>query len=349
MNDKIRNSAYYMNYLALSTNTKSPKATKGKGKGGNGKKKKATSVHKDKKKDAVKKKDTNPRKKSLIISDDNILPHPNEALKLETAESKETKDEMYNHQFTDHLVVIDREAPKKSAKETLVHSQKLKGIKILSEASLYESDMKKAVKAKPLVDDQAGMEQVVGEKAKVQVLDPAVLNPSFSLTLSSAEYGNHFINENPDLLINDILKDRTKSEITSMVDVPIRQEDHVVQRTLLVDIVISIITEKSTPTPPPPTKKTQATLASKSDPSLKQYAIPSTRLYFHSPPIPLEAVKVLEEIVLEVAMGADETIKVVDDVANIKERPQDDATLKQDNSMWFKQDARLETPDPEWH
>nr|GEW95838.1 hypothetical protein [Tanacetum cinerariifolium] len=56
-----------------------------------------------------------------------------------------------------------------------------------------------------------------------------------------------------------------------------------------------------------------------------------------------------EEIVLEVAMGADETIKVVDDVANIKEQRQDDATLKQDNSMWFKQDARPETPDPEWH
>ncbi|GJV49886.1 hypothetical protein Tco_1440098, partial [Tanacetum coccineum] len=41
-------------------------------------------------------------------------------------------------------VVIGIEVPKKSAKGAL---RKLEGIEILSEAALYESDMKKAVKA----------------------------------------------------------------------------------------------------------------------------------------------------------------------------------------------------------
>ncbi|GJV83239.1 hypothetical protein Tco_1523137 [Tanacetum coccineum] len=42
-------------------------------------------------------------------------------------------------------------------------------------------------------------------------------------------------------------------EIQSMVDVPIHQEDLVVQRTPLIDPVISMVTEKTTSTPTPPT------------------------------------------------------------------------------------------------
>ncbi|GJU53681.1 hypothetical protein Tco_1227395 [Tanacetum coccineum] len=48
-------------------------------------------------------------------------------------------------------------------------------------------------------------------------------------------------------------------------------------------------------------------------------------------------------------MEADESMEVEDDVVNVEEQPQDDTTPKQDNSIWFKQDARPETPDPEWH
>ncbi|GJV69730.1 hypothetical protein Tco_1485239 [Tanacetum coccineum] len=40
--------------------------------------------------------------------------------------------------------------------------------------------------------------------------------------------------------------------IQSMVDVPIHQEDPAVQRTLLIDTVISMITEKTASTPTPP-------------------------------------------------------------------------------------------------
>ncbi|GJZ39782.1 hypothetical protein Tco_0586345 [Tanacetum coccineum] len=55
------------------------------------------------------------------------------------------------------------------------------------------------------------------------------------MTLSSTEYGNPFINENPDVSLTDVLKDPAENKIQSMVDVPIHQEDPTVQRPPLVD------------------------------------------------------------------------------------------------------------------
>nr|GEV73074.1 retrovirus-related Pol polyprotein from transposon TNT 1-94 [Tanacetum cinerariifolium] len=50
----------------------------------------------------------------------------------------------------------------------------------------------------------------------------------------------------------------------SMVDVPIHQEDMTVQRTLLINTVMSMVTEKTTSTPPPPTIQAQVTNVSES-------------------------------------------------------------------------------------
>ncbi|GKA11762.1 retrovirus-related pol polyprotein from transposon TNT 1-94 [Tanacetum coccineum] len=55
-----------------------------------------------------------------------------------------------------------------------------------------------------------------------------------------------------------------KLEIQSMVDVPIHQEDPVVQRTSLIDIVISMVTDKTTSTPTPPTTQAQVQMCSTS-------------------------------------------------------------------------------------
>ncbi|GJR76859.1 hypothetical protein Tco_0089224 [Tanacetum coccineum] len=54
-----------------------------------------------------------------------------------------------------------------------------------------------------------------------------------------------------------------------MVDVTIHQKDPVVQRTPLIDNVISIDTENTTLTPTPPTTQAQVTDVSESDSSLK--------------------------------------------------------------------------------
>ncbi|GJT08635.1 hypothetical protein Tco_0843097 [Tanacetum coccineum] len=55
-----------------------------------------------------------------------------------------------------------------------------------------------------------------------------------------------------------------KLEIQSMVDVPINQEDLVVQRTPIIDPVISMVTEKTTSTPTPPTTQAHAQMCSTS-------------------------------------------------------------------------------------
>ncbi|GKC36209.1 hypothetical protein Tco_1048593 [Tanacetum coccineum] len=52
--------------------------------------------------------------------------------------------------------------------------------------------------------------------------------------------------------------------IQSMVDVPIHQEDLVVQRTLLIDPVISMVTKKTASTPTPPTTQAHLQMCSTS-------------------------------------------------------------------------------------
>ncbi|GKD14049.1 hypothetical protein Tco_1198456 [Tanacetum coccineum] len=89
-------------------------------------------------------------------------------------------------------------------------------------------DLQKAEDAKD-ADDQAGEEQAVDEQARIE---------------QTGKYGNQFINDNPDVLLTDVLKDPIDIEIQSIVDVLVHQEEPVVQITPLVDTVISIIPEK---------------------------------------------------------------------------------------------------------
>ncbi|GKA71902.1 hypothetical protein Tco_0778118, partial [Tanacetum coccineum] len=239
------------------------------------------------------------------------------------------------------------------------------------------------------MNDQARTEQVGGAQDKAHEPEPAVPNPSSSLTLSSVEYGNQFINENPDVSITDILKDSTEIEIQSMVDVPIHQEDPVVQRTPLIDTVILMIPKRSTPTPTPPTTEAQVTNVSESDSSSKvvqriselekkssstaansltEYKLKnklfdmmqkSGSFKEHEKNLDLYNTLIFS-IDLNEAIAKDETIheaameteEPVEDIAiNVEEQLQDDDAPKQDNSIWFKQDAvvRPETPDLDWH
>ncbi|GJW45271.1 hypothetical protein Tco_0074070 [Tanacetum coccineum] len=209
MNDEIKESAHYMTYLALSTNIEANILKVGKGKGLMGKKKANTYVQKGKKKDVVidaGKKKNAPRKKSSITADDNILPDPDEDLKLGESMSL-TKAE-----------IDEEECHISSNDEIKADENKAEEEKTIEDQTIEE----------PQVDDQTRMEQTRGKQAKVHVPETEVPNPSSNLTLSSAEYGNQFINENPNVSINDTLKDTTEPEIQSMVDVPIHQEDSAV-------------------------------------------------------------------------------------------------------------------------
>ncbi|GJR73643.1 hypothetical protein Tco_0086008 [Tanacetum coccineum] len=216
MNDEIRNSIYYMTYLAFSTNIEVPKAAKGKGKGVVGKKKPDTHVHKGKKKAAEKKKDA--------VAD--------------TSESGETEDDE-------------------------VQPVKLKGIEILSEAAQYESDMKKAAKASKRA--YRLQQQSKGSSEGSGVI-PEVPDEPKDISARMEQAGDEQLED--DQAVIKQAGDTTEKEIQLMVDVHI-QEDPAIQRTPLVDTVISMYPEKTTTPPPltPTTTQAQITNVSESDPS----------------------------------------------------------------------------------
>ncbi|GKA73475.1 hypothetical protein Tco_0779777 [Tanacetum coccineum] len=93
-----------------------------------------------------------------------------------------------------------------------------------------EKDENKQVADNQPMDKQA--EKVQAEKSvhEPQVEKPAIPHPSSSQTLSSAEYGNQFIIDNPDVSINDVLKEPVETEVISVVEVPVTQETSAAQR-----------------------------------------------------------------------------------------------------------------------
>ncbi|GJR72532.1 hypothetical protein Tco_0084897 [Tanacetum coccineum] len=140
VNEEIENSEAYQTYLALSTGTKPPK--KGIGKGGNGKRATATLM-----------------KKGSIIADDNIIPNPEDALKLgnsisiNKAEEQEEARQVHETHEQGMLTrrrpsgVVIRDTLNVSKKKTINRLRKLKGIKMLSDAAQLAADTQKAIKA----------------------------------------------------------------------------------------------------------------------------------------------------------------------------------------------------------
>nr|GEU36111.1 hypothetical protein [Tanacetum cinerariifolium] len=195
----------------------------------------------------------------------------------------------------------------------------------------------------------------------------------------------HFLNVSSDTSLVSILKDLTEIEIQSMVDVLIHQKDSVVLRTPLVDTIISMVTEKTTPTPKqtPPTIKAQVTSVSKSDQSSKfeqrSFQEHKKHLDLYNAMIGSigldEAIKKdskpskydqaglskkgntpSKSLKTDKYVNADETVEEtvtevamdVEELVNGEiEPPQDDASPKQDKSTWFEQPPIPETPDLE--
>ncbi|GJU03444.1 hypothetical protein Tco_1113782 [Tanacetum coccineum] len=196
MNDEIKNSVPYLTYLDLSTNTEVdiPKVGKGHGKGVMRKKKAEIVIPKEKKKAIT------PRKKSSITADDNILPDPNEALKLE-AKGIETLSKAAQY-------IYDMKTASKASKLDYKIQQQSKGssegsgiilevpnepnnisgssssslfgfddeiedvssddkVKVEENKAKEGKDTKEQAKEEPPVDNQDRMEPVGGEQAKV--------------------------------------------------------------------------------------------------------------------------------------------------------------------------------------
>nr|GEV21623.1 hypothetical protein [Tanacetum cinerariifolium] len=66
---------------------------------------------------------------------------------------------------------------------------------------------------------KASDEKETDEQAK-EIEKPEATNVNSSLTLSSIDYTNQFLNDNPDALINEVLKEPLEAEIQSLMDVP---------------------------------------------------------------------------------------------------------------------------------
>ncbi|GKA66234.1 hypothetical protein Tco_0766042 [Tanacetum coccineum] len=334
INDAIRSSVPYLTYLAKSSNSKItvPKVGKGQGKGLIGKKKSDAVVQKEKKKH------TAPRKKSSITADDNILPDPDEAIKLGSdllSCAISDGGEAYVNEGEKEVIVqckgVNVETDKEAADD---QNKKLKGVAYIPAATQSLLNPKKGCRAskedqmnltrglkmkmkilssdderietdgsenadeeiadkeivdKEIVDeemtdeekadddqardvqaydDQANDNQVGVQIPETQKKKPEIPPSSSSLTLSSAEYGNQFLNDSSNISLVGILKEPAEIEIQLMVDVPVHKEHPVVQRTSLVDAIVSMFPNMTTPTQIPPTTEAQVTNVSESDSSL---------------------------------------------------------------------------------
>nr|GEW04567.1 hypothetical protein [Tanacetum cinerariifolium] len=262
MNDDIKKCDAYLTYIALSTNIELPKVGKSKGKckGLTGKEKADTPAPKEKKKKNA------PR----ITADDNILPDPDEAVLDEpkgisgssSSSSSGSDDETEIISSDNEKKVDDQEkaADEEKANEEMKDDEEAKREKTKEEHVYEEKPKDEKIEVEKADDEQAGINQAHNDQdeydqARVIILEirqvkHEVPPTSSSLTLSSAKY---------------------EFEIQSMVDVLIHKENPVVQRSLLIDAVVSMVTEKITltPTQTPPTTEAQVTPASKSNPSLK--------------------------------------------------------------------------------
>nr|GEX77439.1 retrovirus-related Pol polyprotein from transposon 17.6 [Tanacetum cinerariifolium] len=146
------------------------------------------------------------QKKSSITANDNNLPDPNEALKLSESmnltEVKIKEKECHLHE-THARRVTKKVADTAQSKET------------------EDDEVEPLIRRnEEPVDDQARSEQAGSAQVNVVVSKTAVPNLTSSLTLSSVEYNNQFLNVSSDTSPVCILKDPIEVEIQSMKTTP---------------------------------------------------------------------------------------------------------------------------------
>nr|GEU46385.1 hypothetical protein [Tanacetum cinerariifolium] len=108
-------------------------------------------------------------------------------------------------------------------------------------------DTKKVVNAKIVDFEKDIKDQDEAEEQEAQLEKPE------ATLISSAEFTSQFLNNNPHITVNDVLKDSIEPEVQLMVDVTVTQEKHVVPRPPLVDTTVTLIpgTTIISPTQPP--------------------------------------------------------------------------------------------------
>nr|GFA09361.1 hypothetical protein [Tanacetum cinerariifolium] len=250
----------------------------------------------------------------------------------ELRETKANKEEHHLNERNTSLV-IGRKANIETDEGTHDHSKmKLKGVSNVPSDAQFLLDIKKARQASRNEYILQLLPKGPGEGSIVVLDTPDDQSDSPSHTLSSAEYGNKFLNNNANFSLNDVLKDPVQIKNQSMVDVPIQEDNPAIQEIQLVDVVVApspVQTTHSPKTQSPKTKPPQS----------------KTKIILKKPKKFEE--KVNAEAILKRLMKLENKF---DAIVDAEESIQDDDVTEQDKSKWFKQDVveRPETPDPCW-
>ncbi|GJW59988.1 hypothetical protein Tco_0109323 [Tanacetum coccineum] len=120
-----------------------------------------------------------------------------------------------------------------------------------------DDDKEKVDESQKADEEILATDRIDDEKAEEEHSEkPEATKVSSSLILSSVEFTNQFLNDNPNVTVNEVLKDPVKPEVQSMVDIPIQQAKTAEQRPPLVDTTMTLIPDTTTisPTKPPQTQ-----------------------------------------------------------------------------------------------
>ncbi|GKD88609.1 hypothetical protein Tco_1364116 [Tanacetum coccineum] len=178
-----------------------------------------------------------------------------------------------------------------------------------------EKDANERAREEQAMDAQDGKVQAEAYVPEPQVKKPQLL--SSSLTLSSTEYGNQLINDNPDVSLTDVLKEPVEAEVQSMVEVPVLQENLIIQRISLVNTTLTLLPEATTHSP-----KQQPQKRSKTKIILKKSKKPEEKV---------DVVVVLQRLIKLEKMVA--TISKIDHIEAIEESVQGNVTNEVKNQL----------------
>ncbi|GKC99991.1 hypothetical protein Tco_1170266, partial [Tanacetum coccineum] len=255
--DEIKISEAYQTYIALSTGLIPPE--KGRGKGSKGKKATVT-----------------PKKKGSITVDDNIILEPDVAFELgksisrteaEIAEEARRVHETHERLVTEKPTSLEEsnefngEPAKRTTgirRPTGVGSS---GAKVVAEInwgskddSAQSDDEDRSIDIKETDDEEIKSnndDQVMDDAEKNDAEKPDEEKMLINQSMSS-NYGNQFLNTSSDISLIGTIQEDADTEINSLLDVQIQQEIPTALSAPLLDVLMSVIPEQSTPPTPTP-------------------------------------------------------------------------------------------------
>ncbi|GKB62356.1 hypothetical protein Tco_0918542 [Tanacetum coccineum] len=325
-----------------------------------GKKKVDTDVHKEKKKDGV------PSKKRSLTAADNILPDPDEAVKLAKSirevnlEADKGVDDNQRKKLKGVAFVpvvaqslLNLKKGSKASREEYILQQILKGPDD-SEKGADEKAKDEKVKDDKAedenddevkdADEKADDNKARDEHARVLVPEPQNEKPkvtplSPSCTLSSIEYGNQFLNDSSDISLVAI-EESVQANVINEVKNQLSK--------FLPKVVSDFVKPRMERTARDDKKKRRR---KDTDPSKKNNDQSGSSKKGTTPSKSLKSDKTVnaEESVQDAAINIEESIKEY--VVNAQDPTKADVAPNQYNSKWFKQGIIEipETPDPDWH